>query len=139
MALCQALLDVVYERRHVLRGRIGEERFQSDVWLGVVGETQLVQDAQLVVVFEDGRCLAWRAAQRLLLLYVVGEFAERLQEDMSTKSEARDHVFTYRFTFPPLYWVLLWLVSRCHAGWICGVALPYTSLRYGFVKFAVLI
>lgn len=46
--------------------------------LVVIGEAELVEDAQLVVVFKDGGGLAWRSAQRLLFLDVVGEFAERL-------------------------------------------------------------
>jgi hypothetical protein len=48
------------------------------VRLVVVGEAELVEDAQLIVVFEHGGGLAWRSAQRLLFLDVVGEFAERL-------------------------------------------------------------
>jgi hypothetical protein len=47
--------------------------------LVVVGETELVENAQLIVVFEYGGGLAWRSAQRLLFLDVVGEFAERLE------------------------------------------------------------
>jgi hypothetical protein len=46
--------------------------------LVVIGETELVQDAQLIVVFENGGGLAWRSAQRLLFLYIIGKFAERL-------------------------------------------------------------
>jgi hypothetical protein len=48
------------------------------VRLVVVGEAELVEDAQLIVVFEDGGGLAWRSAQRLLFLDVVGEFAKGL-------------------------------------------------------------
>jgi hypothetical protein len=44
----------------------------------VVGEAELVQDAQLVVVLKDGGGLARRSAQCLLLLYIVGELAEGL-------------------------------------------------------------
>jgi ABC-type uncharacterized transport system permease subunit len=41
----------------------------------VVGKAKLVQDAQLIVVFKNGGCLAGWSAQCLLLLYIVGEFA----------------------------------------------------------------
>ena len=46
--------------------------------LVVIGEAELVEDAQLIVVFEDGGGLAGRSAQSLLFLDVVGKFAERL-------------------------------------------------------------
>lgn len=46
--------------------------------LVVIGKAELVEDAQLIVVFEDGGGLAGRSAQRLLFLNVVGKFAERL-------------------------------------------------------------
>ena len=46
--------------------------------LVIIGEAELVEDAQLIVVFEDGGGLAGRSAQRLLFLDVVGKFAECL-------------------------------------------------------------
>lgn len=51
--------------------------------LGVIGQPELVEDAELIVVFEDGRGLAGRAAQSLLLLYIVGELAECLESLVS--------------------------------------------------------
>jgi len=78
MALGQAPLDMLSERCDVLFGGVGKERLEADVRLVVIGEAELVEDAQLIVVFEDGGGLAWRSAQRLLFLDVVGEFAERL-------------------------------------------------------------
>jgi hypothetical protein len=78
VALHQALLDVLDKCGDILLGRIGEQCPQADVRLGVVGQAELVQDAQLIVVFEDGRGLSWWAAQSLLFLYVVGELAEGL-------------------------------------------------------------
>lgn len=78
MALYESLLDVFDERGDIAVGGVGEERLQANVRLVIVGEAELVQDAQLVVVFEDSGRLAWWAAQCLLLLHVVGELAERL-------------------------------------------------------------
>ena len=58
---------MVYERRDVLFGGIGEQRLEPDMRLVVIGEAELVQDAQLVVVFENRWGLAWGAAMKLIL------------------------------------------------------------------------
>lgn len=47
------------------------------MWFGVIGKTELVEDAQLIVIFEYSCGLAW-ASQCLLLLDIIGKLAERL-------------------------------------------------------------
>jgi hypothetical protein len=78
VALLQTLLDVLCESGDIGFGGVGKQRLQADVRVVVVGEAELVQDAQLIVVFEDDGCLARWPAQGLLFLYVVGELAEGL-------------------------------------------------------------
>lgn len=48
------------------------------MWFAVVRKAQFVQDAQLVVVVESGGGKTRGASQRLLLLYIVCEFAQGL-------------------------------------------------------------
>ena len=58
MAFSQALLDVLSQSGDILLGRIDEQRLQANVGLCVVRETELVEDAQLVMVLEDRGSLA---------------------------------------------------------------------------------
>lgn len=78
MALGQALLDVLGKRGDIIFGGGGEKRLQRNVRLGVVGKAELVEDAQFIVVLENGRRLPRWAAERLLFLDIVGELAEGL-------------------------------------------------------------
>jgi len=78
MALGQTLLDVLSKRGDILFGGVGKEGLEANMRLVVVGEAKFVQDAQLIVVVKDGGGLAWRSAQRLLFLYVVGKLAKGL-------------------------------------------------------------
>jgi hypothetical protein len=83
VSLFQTLFDELDERGDILFGGIGEQRLQANVNLAVVGEAELVQNAQLIVVFEDGGGLTGRATQRLLLLYIVGKFTKCLKCNVS--------------------------------------------------------
>ena len=50
MPLSQALLDVLTQRGYILFGRINEQCLQSNVRFCVVAKTELIEDAQLIVV-----------------------------------------------------------------------------------------
>jgi len=78
MAFDQALFHMLRKSRYILFGGIREQCLETDMRFDVVGETKLIQDTEFIMIFEDDRGLAWRAAQRLLFLDVVGEFAKCL-------------------------------------------------------------
>jgi hypothetical protein len=59
------------------------------VGFGVVGQTQLVEDAQLIMVLEDSGLLAGRTSQSLLLLHVVGKITQCLAQSISDLCEER--------------------------------------------------
>ena len=92
MAFDQAALDVFGQLVDIFVCGVEQQRFQRDGRSCVVGEAELVEDAQLVVLLELGGFLAGRAAQCLLLLDVVGEVAEGLWKSVSHSSYACCHV-----------------------------------------------
>jgi hypothetical protein len=109
VALCQALLDVLCESRDILLGSVGQERLEADMRFVVVGEAELVQDAQLIVVFEnDGGLTRW-SAQRLLFLYVVGKLTKSLPRAVSSVVPSYS-IPTYGLALPPLCRALFRLV-----------------------------
>ena len=77
MAFVQSSLDVLGQRWDMLFGGVEQQRLQTDM-CDVVGEVKVVEDAELIVLFEDGGSLTGRTTQCLLLLHIVGEFAEGL-------------------------------------------------------------
>lgn len=109
VALGQALLDVLSQRGDILLGGVNEQRLQADVRLRIVGQAELVEDAQLVVVLEGGGGLAG-ASKRLLLLHVFGEVAERLPYRLALQ-HCGACLLTYTFAFPPLDGVLFGRVA----------------------------
>jgi hypothetical protein len=119
VALCHTLFDVLHERRDILLGGVNKERLQADVGPSVIGQAQLIQNAQLIVVFEDGGRLARRAAQRLLLLYVVGKLTKCLPDAISLRNtKSRAHVQTR-----PSAALLGSVWARVvRSWWWCGVA-----------------
>jgi hypothetical protein len=138
VALVQALLDELDERGDVLFGGVGEQRLRTNVDLAVVGEAELVQDAQLIVVFEDGGGLAGRATQRLLLLYVVGKLAKRLQYGVSRVKRA----VTCARTDSPFRRSAGFCLGAYREAMVVGVGVGVgycVALRFAFVGFAVLI
>jgi hypothetical protein len=101
VALHQTLLDVLSEPGNIFLRRVDKERLEADMRIVIVGEAELVQYAQLIVVFEDDGGLTRWSAQRLLFLYVVGELTQSLSRAVSLAA-APYSIPTYRLALPPL-------------------------------------
>jgi hypothetical protein len=89
MTFVQPGLNVLREGCDVLFGGIEQQRFETHVG-DIVRETEVVEDAELVMLFNDGGGLARWPAQRLLLLDVVRELAEGLYWSASWSVSFRD-------------------------------------------------
>jgi hypothetical protein len=88
VALDQAGLDVLGQLGGIVVVRVEQQRLERERGRRVVGQTELVEDAQLVVLVGGGGRVAGRAAQRLLPLHVVGEVAQGLRVSVAPADTA---------------------------------------------------
>jgi hypothetical protein len=135
MTFNQAVLDMFYECSDVLIGGVDKERSQTNVGFGVVGQTELIENAQLVVFFDDGWGLTRWATQCLLLLDVVGELTKCLEMSVHTYMDffalSREHVQIRPFAAPRGS-VLACIVKPWRA--MCGVARVVLSISFSTVS-----